>query len=301
MSSRYDRIKTAITQIPTSSAVKVFSFIDDLFENKLDKEYFKQYFWTFNTGEQHFICDYLDIYLNSSEKESFLNNWLNQQELSYAESGEEELFHDYKEELTLNKSQIVAILDSYKITAERRFKMLLIHKIPFDQQSSYFNQGEINYKIQLHYRPSDFKEFFIQAMQEIMTNQDATAFFYNSFDFGTNLHHTKLLYIELDNLKDIKEQIYIVKKRYDKDHKYELENKLKTHNERTKKLMNSRKNLSYKQIEFYSNSKTQLQPPTLTDFAKIMYNAFPQVRDKAIGKDLNTFLNTYGSNLLIRK
>lgn len=299
MSSRYDRIKTAITQIPTSSAVKVFSFIDDLFENKLDKKYFKQHFWTFNTGEQHFICDYLDIYLNGSEKESFLNNWLDQQELSYAESGEEELFHNYKEELTLNKSQLVAILDSYKITAERRFKMLLIHKISIDQHSSYFNQGEINYKIQLHYRPLYFKEFFIKAMQEIMTNQDANAFFYNSFDFGTNLYHTKLLYIELDNLKDIKEQIDIVKKRYDKDYKYVLENKLKTHNQRIEKLKNSRENLSDQQKEFYS--KTQLQPPTLTDFAKIMYNAFPQVRDKAIGKDLNTFLNTYGSNLLIRK
>ncbi|MBU2926723.1 hypothetical protein [Winogradskyella psychrotolerans] len=299
MSSRSDRTKTAITQITTASAVKVFSFIDNLFENKLDKEYFKQHFGNFDTGEQHFICKYLDIYLNSSEKKSFLSKWLDQQEQSYAEVGEEELFHDYKEELRLNRSRLVAILNSYKITAERRFKMLLIHKVSFDQYSSYFNQGEIDYKIQLHYKPSDFKKFFIKTMQEIMTNQDANAFFYNSFEFGTNLYYTKLLYIELDNLKDIKEQIDIVKKRYDKDYKYVLEKKLKAHNERIEKLMNSRKNLSDKQKEFYS--KTQLQPPTLTDFAKIMYNAFPQVRDKAIGKDLNTFLKTYGSNLLIRK
>lgn len=299
MSSRSDRIKTTITQIPTSSAVKVFSFIDELFKNKLDKTFFKQHFWNFDTGEQHFICKYLDIYLNSSEKKSFLTKWLNQQEQTYAEAGDEELFYDYKEEFTLNKSQLVAILDSYRITAERRFKMLLIHKISFNQYSSYFNQGEIDYKIQLHYKPSDFKLFFIEAMEEVMTNQDANAFFYNSFGFGTNLYHTKLLYIELDNLKDIKEQIDKVKKRYDKDYRYVLENKLKSHNERIEKLMSSRKNLSDKQKNYYS--KMELQPPTLTDFAKIMYNAFPQVRDKAINKDLNTFLKTYGSNLLIRK
>ena len=299
MSSRSDRTKTTITQIPTASAVKVFSFTDELFENKLDKEYFKQHFWSFDTGEQHFICKYLDIYLNSSEKKSFLTKWLDQQEQSYAEAGEEELFHDYKEELTRNKSQLVAILDSYKITAERRFKMLLLHKTSFNQYSSYFNQGEVDYKIQLHYKPSDFKLFFIEAMEKVMTNQDANSFFYNSFDFGTNLYHTKLLYIELDNLKDIKEQIDIVKKRYDKDYKYVLENKLKTHNERIEQLMNFRKNLSDKQKGFYS--KTELKAPTLTDFAKIMYNAFPQVRDKAIGKDLSAFLKTYGSNLLTRK
>lgn len=298
MSSRYDRINTAITQIPIASAVKVFSFINELFEHQLDKELFKKHFWDFNTGEQHFICYYLDIYFSNSKTTSFYNKWIEQKEQVYEDAGELEDFHDYKEILDHNKRQLLSILDSYKKTAERRFKMLLKHKINFDKYSSFYNQGQIDYKIQLYYKPAEFKTYFIDAMKEVMTNDNAHAFFINSFEFGTNLHHVRLLYIELDNLTDIKEQINFVKKRYDEDYKYVLENNLKTHNQGLDKLMGTR-NLSETQKQFYE--KKQLKPPTLTDFAKIMYNAFPEVRDKAIGKSRPNFLKTYGSNLLIRE
>ncbi|MBO3096807.1 hypothetical protein [Gelidibacter pelagius] len=299
MSRRYSRINTAITQIPIVSAVKVFSFVDKLFENKFDKHYFKDHFWNYNTGEQHFICYYLELYLNNSERTSFLNNWLNQQERIYHDAGAAEEFLDYKEEFTLNKQHLVAILDSYKKTAERRFKMLLKHKVSFDQYSDYFNQGQIDYKIQLHNKPSDFKLFFLDAMNDVMTEQDALAFFFNAFEFGTNLNHAKLLFIELDNLTDIKERIDLVKKHYDEEYKYVLESKLKAYNQKIDEQMSSRKSLSEKQKEFYT--KRGLEPPTLTDFAKIMYNAFPEVRDRAIGKNLDHFLKNYGSNLLDRK
>ena len=299
MSSRYDRINTAITQIPVSSAVKVFTFIDELFENKLNKEFFKKNFWNFNTGEQHFVCFYLDIYLNSSKITSFFTNWLQQKEYSYGDANVSNEFDDYKEELLLNKQELITILDSYKKTAQRRFQMLLKNKISFDQHSRYFSNDHIDFKIQLIYKPSDFKLFFIEVMKKIMTEKDALTFFYNSFEFGTNLHETKLLHIELNNLTDIKKQIDTIKERYDKDYKYVLENNLKPHNLKIEKLLTSRKILSGKQKEFYP--KIELQSPTLSDFAKIMYNAFPEVRDKAIGKDITVFLKTYGSNLLDRK
>jgi hypothetical protein len=297
MSSRYDRINTAITQIPISSAVKVFSFIEQLFENKLDKEIFKQHFWDFNTGEQHFICYYLDIYFNSSERTSFFNKWLEQKEKIYRDAGELEDFYDFKEELGRNKQQLLDILGSYKRTAERRLKMLIKHKVDFDRYSDFYKQGQIDYRIQLYYKPSDFKTFFIEEMKKVMTQENALNFFINSFEFGTNIHHVRLLYIELDNLTDIKEQMTNVKKRYDEDYKYVLENNLEAYNQKLVSRIALR-NLSDAQKEFYEIK--QLEAPTLTDFAKIMYNAFPEIRDKAIGKSLNHFLKNYGSNLLHR-
>ena len=290
--SRFDRINTAITQIPIPSAAKVFNFIDELFENRLDKEYFKQDFWNFDTGEQYFICYYLNIYFDSSDRYTFFNNWLKQKEDLYRQAGDEESFIDFKEELYANKQELLAILNSYKKTAERRFKTLLKHKVPFDLYSDYFTKGQIDYKIPLHYKPKEFKTYFLKKMSGLMTTHDTETFFYNSFDFGHNLYPVKLLNIELDNHTDIKERIIDVKTFYDSQRKYQLEKSLQAYNGNLVSLPKEKQPW---------HPRIEPEFPTLCDFAKIIYNAFPQIRDKALGKDLNQFLKNYGKNLVKRK
>ncbi|MFV0531758.1 MAG: hypothetical protein ACK5MD_10035 [Flavobacteriales bacterium] len=289
----YDRINTAITELPPKSAFKVFQFIDELFEKCLDRELFKQNFWSFNAGEQHYICLYLKHYFNGSERYTFFNNWVIQQEFKYRQSGEEESFHDFKEELYHNKKQLAAILTSYEKTAHRRLKQLKKYKVPFDEYAEYFHDGHIDYRLPLYFNRKELQEFFIKAMQEVMTSQQAEEFFINSFDFGNNLYPIRVLYIELDNLTDIKEQITLVKDQYDKYFKYHVEKSIEDHN---------------KGIDLLPLNKQQYYPklkdekPTNTEFVKIMYNAFPEIRDTASKhkKGLEQFLKSYGSNLVIR-
>lgn len=290
--SSFKRLNTAITNLPPKSASKVFCFIEKLFENSLEKEYFKNNFWNYNTGEQHFICYYLNIYFNSSERYTFFNDWLQQKEKSYLDAGEElSTFYDYKEDFEQNKTELLNILDSYKSTAERRFKTLLKHNIPYDRYSDYFKQEKIDFKIPLYYKPKPFKEFFIEKMKGLMIASDAERFFFNSFDYGNNIFPVELLKIQLDNHREIKERILDVKKHYNEQQKFQLEKALLSYNKRINKLPENKR-------DWYGDFKPN--PPTSVDFAKIIYNAFPQFRDKAINKDLNTFLINLGKNLVER-
>ena len=270
--SAYDRINTAITELPPKSAYIVFNFIHELFENRLDKELFKQRFWNFNAGEQHYICLYLKHYFDGSERYTFFNKWLEQKELNYRQAGEEELFRDFKEELLENKQQLTAILYSYEKTAQRRLKQLKKYKVPFDEYAEFFYDGHINYKIPLYFDHNTFREYFLKAMQEVMTLQQADAFFVNSFDFGSNLYPLRVLYIALNNLTHIKEQMSLVKEKYDEWFKYTSEKRVLDHNQSINSLPIEKQNWYSKLLE---------QKPTNTDFAKIMYNAFPEIRDSA--------------------
>jgi len=290
--STFERMNYAITQLPPKSASNVFCFIDRLFDHRLNKVYFKRCFWKFNTGEQQFICYYLNIYFCSSDRYAYFNRWLQQKEQSYLDAGvDPSSFYDYKEELEQNKRELLYILDSYKITAQRRFKTLLKHNVPYDRYFDYFNQEVIDYKIPLYYKPKKFKEFFIKKMKGLMTASDAERFFYNSFDFGNNLNSVELLKIELDNQSDIKTQIFKVKREYNKERTFQLKKALKIYNNRLERLPENKRKW---------HNKFEFNPPTSIDFSKIIYNAFPQVRDKAINKDLDQFLRNYSKNLVER-
>lgn len=292
--SVYDRINNAITELPPESAFKVFEFIKTLFDNRFDKQFFKDTFWSFNAAEQHYVCYYTKIYFDSSDRYTFFNKWIEEKGFEYSKAGEEQSFFDFKEDLYKNKQQLVAILTSYEKTAHRRLNQLKKYKVAFDEYGEFFNEGIINYRLPLYFKHNKFKEYFLNAMQEVMTQQQAETFFVNSFDFGSNLYPIKLLYIELDNLTYIKEQISLVKKEYDDYYKYHSEKRILDHND-------SVGNLTPEKQEWYSKLKDE--KPTNTEFVKIMYNAFPEIRDTASKhkKGLDNFLKRYGSNLVIRK
>src|SRR5690606_20523792 len=88
--SRFDRINTAITELPPESAFYVFSFIADIFDRNLDKEVFKEHFWDFDVAQQHYICYYLEIYFDSSDRYTFFNKWMEEKRLEYVDIGKEE-------------------------------------------------------------------------------------------------------------------------------------------------------------------------------------------------------------------
>ena len=291
--SAYDRINNVITELPPESAFKVFEFIKSLFDNRLDKQFFKDTFWSFNVAEQHYVCYYTKTYFDSSDRYTFFNKWIQEKGFEYSKAGEEQSFFDFKEELYQNRRQLVSILISYEKTAQRRLKQLKKFKVPFNQYSDYFPEGQIDYRIPLYFKPNKFKNYFLDVMNEVMSVEQAEEFFYNSFKFGNNLYDIKLLYIELNDLTLIKEQLSLVKREYDNHIKYQLEKLVLTHNGKIDTKPDK------KQIWY---SKLTDDKPTLTDFAKIMYNAFPQLRDTASKhkKGLDQFLTSYGSNLVIR-
>lgn len=292
--SAYDRINNAITELPPESAFKVFEFIKILFNNRLDKQFFKDAFWNFNAGEQNYICYYLKTYFDNSQRYTFFNKWIEEKEFEYSEAGEEQSFFYFKEEIYQNKGQLMSILVSYEKTAQRRLKQLKKFKIPFNQYSNYFSEDKIDYRVPLYLKPNKFKSYFLEVMNEVMSDEQAKVFFYNSFKFGNNLYPIKLLYIELSDMTLIKEQMSLVKREYDKQVKYQLEKAVLEYNGKLDNMP------AKKQIWY---SKLSVEKPTIKDFVKIMYNAFPQLRDTASKhkKGLDHFLSTYGSNLLVRK
>ena len=63
----YEKINHAITFLLPDSATKVFNFVNDLFNQDLDPEFFKQKFWNYNAAEQYFICYYLGDFIDAIE------------------------------------------------------------------------------------------------------------------------------------------------------------------------------------------------------------------------------------------
>lgn len=84
----------------------------------------------------------------------------------------------------------------------------------------------------------------------------------------------------------------MIKQQYDKWFKYTSEKRVLEHNQSIDKLPIDKQNWYSKLLE---------HNPINTDFAKVMYNAFPEIRDSATQykKGLDMYLENLGSNLLI--
>jgi hypothetical protein len=288
----YEKINHAITFVLPDSATKVFNFVNDLFNQDLDPEFFKQKFWDYNAAEQYFICYYLGIYFDSSDRYTFYNKWLSEQEKIYSDSDEYDAFLDRKYRLDINKGRLSNVLLNYTPTAERRMKQLKKHKVPYVDYQNSFKDELLDYRIPLYkvdYK--EFKEFFIVALKEIISQKQAEQIFFNSFAFGNNIYPIELLYVEVDKLTLLKEQISLVKKYYDENFRYQIESKIVKHNKAIDDLP-ANKRAFYQKIS-ESNSIG-------LSFAAIMYNAFPEIRDKQKNKELEKYLENLASNIVIR-
>lgn len=289
--SVYERLNIAITEIHPDSASKVFAFIKKNFDNNLDKEFFKDNFMKYNAGEQHLICLYLKNYINSSRYNTF-NNWLRDKQLEYEKNGIEQEYFEFEELISCNRDKLLSILDSRASTALRRFKLLKKHKIPYNH---YFdeisNLEKTDFKIPLYFKPTILKKFIVKAMTEIVSKEQAEAFFFNSFEYGNNIGPTKFLNIEVTDRTLLTEQISIIKAKYDQEYKFQLQKKKEQYNKR-----NRNKKFT---------AKLEFKKPTAIDFAKIVYNSFPEIRDVYFTKNfkkpeytLNKYLTNYTKNFI---
>lgn len=288
--SAYNRLNVAITEISPESSLKVFGFINDIFNKELLKDFFKDNFMKYNAGEQYFICYYLKNYIKSGRYNTF-NEWLKEKQTAYEDNGIEEEYFDFEERVIENRNNLLAILDSYETTASRRFKLLKKNKIPYNQ---YFdklsNLEKTNFKIPLYYKPKIFRSFIIKAMSEIISKEQAEMFFLNSFKYGNNIYPTKFLNIEVTDRTLLTEQISIIKAKFDNEHKFQLRKKKEEYN---------------KSIEKKRSTKLEYKKPIAIDFARIIYNSFPEIRDVYFSKSfknpeytLDRYLGNYTKNFV---
>jgi hypothetical protein len=255
----YEKINHAITFLLPDSATKVFNFINDLFNQDLDPEFFKQKFWNYNAAEQYFICYYLGIYFDSSDRYTFYNKWLAEQEKVCSDNDDYDAFIDKKEKLYVNKGRLSSVLLGFTPTAKRRMKQLKKHKVPYVDYQNSFKEELLDYRIPLYkVDHKEFKKFFIEALEDIMNKSQAEQFFYNSFAFGNNTYPIQLLYIEVDSLTLLKEQIVFIIKKYDKI-KDNIENRIAKYNKALEELPEA-KRAFYDKIQ---TSRSSASPTTL--------------------------------------
>lgn len=276
--SSYENLNVAITQILPESASKVFKYIDDIFKSELSKRVYLEKLEDCNAGEKHFMCFYLMKYLNSDRYSSF-DDWLEVKRIEYESREEELLFHDFKDRVMENRERLIATLVMDEKEASKRFAKYIKYRVPYNVYTGYLDEGQFNYRILLYYKTNDFKEYFIKAMEEIMTKEQAEEFFFNSFEYAGNKNSipVKLLNIENVNQMTMYTQMFYVKKEYDKNYKYSLEDKMKKRNSKIEKMKKTRQ-------VFFKKHDFKKEKAKGEDFGKIIYNAFPEMRNKYLGK-----------------
>lgn len=168
--SSYENLNVAITQILPESASKVFKYIDDIFKSELSKRVYLEKLEDCNAGEKHFMCFYLMKYLNSDRYSSF-DDWLEVKRIEYESREEELLFHDFKDRVMENRERLIATLVMDEKEASKRFAKYIKYRVPYNVYTGYLDEGQFNYRILLYYKTNDFKEYFIKAMEEIMTKE----------------------------------------------------------------------------------------------------------------------------------
>lgn len=296
--SRISRIKPKITDLPLSSLVKVFGFLDELLnEYELSTQFFKDNINSFTLGEQYFICKYIQDFF--FKKDTYIQDWLDSKKQIYYDAESFEEYDEFENAINSNKDRLQNILPSYFINFERRFKTLLSDKIPFHERHYYFNENVINYRIPLYYKPTKFKKIIHEILEGILDEDQIDTYFYNSFAFGYNLHPIKLLNIELTDRTKFLSKIYLIKEAYYKESRYQTEKLIKDSqvdlNKIDKKLQG-----------FYNRLKNE--EVGRIHFAKTLYNSFPIYRDNYISKKIKTpnltldsFLTSLASNIANRK
>lgn len=293
--SKYDRIRETILDLPPKSAKLVFEFINKLWENNLSKDYFDKHFWDFNVGVQSCICFYLEHYFTGSKKYSFFQ-FLEEKRSDYADAGEESDFPVYEETILKNRDELITkILNVYQATAKRRFRMLKHHQIPFWQFSKYFNHHVFDCKIPLYSDVEQFKTVVSEIFEGILSKQDLKFFFYNSFDFPTNLYHSQLLYIEVEDKKQVRQCMRQIMEHYNTTYKDDLESEIRKYNKAVdqRNISKIRKQFTHRFPEF------EAVQPTREDFARITYNAFPIIRDnQKPDQNREDFIDSWLSNFV---
>ncbi|KUY17151.1 hypothetical protein BAZ12_18685 [Elizabethkingia miricola] len=301
---KYERIKTHLLDLAPLSVSKVFEFLDLLYRNNLDKNYFIEHFKQYTIQEQYFICYYAKIYFGESEN-SFLNIEL------------ENIFRLYGNEIDskirsikFNAISLLKYIDDTKFkTLERRVKLIKKRKIGFEKHMSHPKISTLRFRLPLYSFPTKityeenpefvgsfyseeekeyalltgkemsvtapseyfekFKDSFFTTFNKEFDYEQIWMLFLNSFSFASNTTDIELLDLEFDNSTTMHRLFFETYKKYNG-----IQSELIQHMEKQK---NAIKDLKKKRRKFSIKIRTYFA--TKKDFMKIMYNAFPQIRE----------------------
>ncbi|MCL1665560.1 hypothetical protein M2T78_14935 [Elizabethkingia ursingii] len=301
---KYERIKTHLLDLAPLSVSKVFEFLDLLYRNDLDKNYFIEHFKQHTIQEQYFICYYAKIYFGEFEN-SFLNIEI------------ENIFRLYGNEmdsairnLKFNAISLLKYIDDTKFkTLERRVKLIKKREIVFEKYMSHPKISNLRFRFPLYSFPTKityeenpefvgsfyseeekeyalltgeemsvtapseyfekFKDSFFETFNKEFDYEQIWMLFLNSFSFADNTTDIELLDLEFDNSTTIHRLFFEIYKEYNKI-RFDLIQHMEKHKNAIKDLKEKRRKFSIK-IRMYSATKK--------DFMKIMYNAFPQIRE----------------------
>jgi len=121
----YKRINPKLSDLPISSSISIFSFLNELLEkHELSWKIFDQQLSSFTIGEKYFIVKYSILYFDYYNTKSHLRLWIENKERSMVDYDK---FSIQKHEIKYNSEVLVSnckqMLPSYK----RRFTHILIN------------------------------------------------------------------------------------------------------------------------------------------------------------------------------
>jgi len=302
---KYERIKLHISDISPKSAEKVFAFLDRLYDNNLEKDFFIKESKKYTVDEQFFICHYAKIYFSESHN-NFLNNEIDRlyhiygtmavndvttlklNAVSLLKYIDDTQFKFLKRKVQLAKKiqYTEAKINSYKPKiATLKFRIPLYswrQKVKYEDNpelvASFYSKDEIEYALHTGAEMSitapstyyeDFKYFFFETFDKILDYEQISSLFLNSFRFSENTTNIELLNLEIDNSATLYDAFFKVYKKYN-----EIQLELYSHIEEQKKAVKD-----FKTARKKLTSKVKINYATKKDFMKVMYNSFSQIRD----------------------
>lgn len=275
---KYERIKTYLADLPPLSVSRVFEFLDQLYKNNLEKDYFIRHFKQYTTLEQYFICYYAKIYFSESEN-SFLSIELERIFKVYGDESSSEIRN-----LKFSAVSLLKYIDDTQFkTLQRRTKLIKKRAIGFEKYFSKPKISNLKFRLPLYSFPTkityeenpefvgsfyseeereyalltgkemsviapseyfeDFKDFFFDILKKEFDDEQIGMLFYNSFSFADNITDIELLDLEFDNSTVIHHTFFKIYKKYNEIQSELIDHILKQ-KDTTKDFKKERKRLS---------------------------------------------------------
>lgn len=276
--------KYGLSQLPIKSALKIFTFLDQLLEEEnLDPEYFRNQAELFQSQEKYFLYLYASEYF-SDNHDSFLNNWIRK---ITADNGLD-IVSDHLAMVQNNAQTLKKITNAQKLKSlEKEFlnsKQTVEdeNQYVFERALSIFEDNDNNFRtfqriplyVSKKYQES-FKRFFYETLKNSLDPDFIEKLYFNTFEFGGNITELKLLYLRIDQKSLLEEAFRIITKKYKDDILQRM--KARYINEINSTIEEKLVKASPLRTKFLPK-KLKYPKVTRLHFMKAMYNAFPHIR-----------------------
>jgi len=322
--TRDERVTLRLTDLPLTSVVSIFNFIQDFLERCAgDLDYFEKSLSKFSVLEQYFICEYISEYFSKNR----IKEWLDFQVAK--ESIDDNVVRLTKE----NAQGIINAIDQMKASYKRRAQSYKKNYGNFKKLESEYIEELIDFKLPVYFKPigveqiektplisfptwKTLKNDIVNILKDSFNESDINDFIYNSFQFKKRKTPVYFLYINI-GIKNKGTFLDLMSKVWENYNQYNY--KLKEYKDYyIKELSSWEKQIESEKIErkvrdvngfvlpktikikytdtnrlkFYpsvdkiKDLKKSFEIPMVQkkDFVKILYNAFPHIREEYFKK-----------------